>query len=79
MAPTSLNKGRGSHWLRGSRCRRRDAASRGVDVGGGNGDDMAAVVGRHEAVAVGQRAAPVWPRCGQSPGSSMAAAAVARW
>ena len=46
-------------------------------MGGGNGDDVAAVVGRHEALAVGQRTAPVWPRCGsRSPGSSMAAVAV---
>jgi hypothetical protein len=52
-------------------------ASCGVDVGGGNGDDEAAVVGR-EAVAVGQRAAPVWLKCGQSPGSSMATVVVVR-
>ena len=43
----------------GGWCCRYDVALWGVDVGGGGGDDMVAVVG-HDAVAMGRRAAPVW-------------------
>jgi len=50
----------------------------GDDLDMGGGGDVAVVVGR-DVVVVSRRAAPIWPKRGQSLGRSMAAVVAARW
>ena len=50
----------------------------GDDSDTGGGGDVAVVVGR-DVVVVSQRAAPIWPKHGQSLGRLTAAVVAMRW